>query len=111
VPADLDEWVLKPLYSFSGLGVSVGPTREEVEAVPSSERHNWMLQRRMRFTPAVETPHGGTMAEIRVMYIWTDRLRPVTNIVRMGRGKMMGVDHNKNLEWVGASAALYPVDV
>jgi hypothetical protein len=25
----------------------------------------------------------------------------------MGRGAMMGVDHNKNLEWVGASAGLY----
>jgi hypothetical protein len=24
----------------------------------------------------------------------------------MGRGKMMGVDHNKGLKWVGASAAL-----
>lgn len=111
MPADLDNWVLKPLYSFAGLGVSVGPSKEEVAAVPAAERHNWMLQRRMRFTPAVETPHGGTMAEIRVMYIWTDRLRPVTNIVRMGRGRMMGVDHNKNMEWVGASAALYPVGV
>lgn len=109
IPPDLEEWVLKPLYSFAGLGVRVGPTREEVLAVPEADRGQWILQRRMRFSPLVETPHGGTMAEIRVMYIWTTRLRPVTNIVRMGRGKMMGVDHNKNMEWVGASAALYPV--
>jgi hypothetical protein len=108
-PENLDEWVLKPLYSFAGLGVSVGPQREELDAIPPNERRRWILQRRQRFTPAVETPHGPTMAEVRVMYIWTDRLRPVTNIVRMGRGKMMGVDHNKNMEWVGASAALYPV--
>jgi hypothetical protein len=27
-------------------------------------------------------------------------------IVRMGRGLMMGVDHNKNMEWVGSSAGL-----
>jgi hypothetical protein len=25
----------------------------------------------------------------------------------MGRGIMMGVDHNRNLEWVGGSAALW----
>jgi len=25
----------------------------------------------------------------------------------MGRGMMMGVDHNKSMEWVGASAGLY----
>jgi hypothetical protein len=27
--------------------------------------------------------------------------------VRMGRGQMMGVDHNLNLEWVGGSAGLW----
>ena len=31
-------------------------------------------------------------------------LQPVNLIVRMGRGRMMGVDHNRDLEWVGASA-------
>ena len=43
----------------------------------------------------IETPHGPTQVEIRMMYVWTDRLRPVLPLVRMGRGKMMGVDHNK----------------
>lgn len=107
IPENLDEWVLKPLYSFAGLGVKIGPTRAEVDAVPAGERHNYILQERVRFTPAVETPHGLTNAEIRVMYVWLDELVPVTTIIRMGRGKMMGVDHNKNMEWVGASAALY----
>ena len=107
LPDDLDGWVLKPLYSFAGLGVSVGPSRAEIERIPAAERSNWILQERVRFTPVIETPHGLTQAEIRIMYIWTDRLRPVCNIIRMGRGKMMGVDHNKNMEWVGASAALF----
>jgi hypothetical protein len=40
------------------------------------------------------------------MYIWLDKLQPVSLLVRMGRGAMMGVDHNKDLEWVGASAGL-----
>ena len=57
------------------------------------------------FAPLVETPHGPTKAEIRMMYIWLDELRAVTTIIRMGRGKMMGVDHNRDMEWVGASAA------
>lgn len=49
--------------------------------------------------------HGGTQVEVRIMYIWPDELRPVLPLLRMGRGRMMGVDHNRNLEWVGASAA------
>jgi len=107
LPDDLENWVLKPLYSFAGLGVSIGPAKEEIDRIPVAERGRWVLQERVRFTPVIETPHGLTQAEIRIMYIWTDRLRPVCNIIRMGRGKMMGVDHNKNMEWVGASAALF----
>ncbi len=105
LPDDPENWVLKPLFSFAGLGVKVGPTRAELEAVP--DRENYILQRRVQFEPVIDTPHGMTMAEIRLMFIWTDRPRPVNTIIRTGRGKMMGVDHNKGLEWVGASAAFY----
>jgi hypothetical protein len=104
LPDDLDNYVLKPLYSFAGLGVKVGPTREDMDAVPKEQRSQYLLQRRMRFDPVIETPFGPTQAEVRVMYIWLDKLKPVSLIVRMGRGKMMGVDHNKDMEWVGASA-------
>ncbi len=100
----LDGWVLKPLYSFAGFGVILGPKRGQIDQIPHSERHNWILQERVDFTPVIETPHGYTKAEIRVMYASG---RPVTHIIRLGRGAMMGVDHNKDLEWVGASAALY----
>jgi hypothetical protein len=103
VPDDLENWVLKPLYSFAGLGVVVGPTPEDVAKVQDPEQY--ILQERVDFAPLVETPHGPTKAEIRMMYIWTDELRAVSTIIRMGRGKMMGVDHNRDLEWVGASAA------
>jgi len=106
-PMDLDDWVLKPLYSFAGLGVSVGPRREELEAIPVGERAHWILQRRCRFTPLIQTPAGPTQAEIRVMFIWLDELHAVATLIRLGRGKMMGVDHNKNMEWVGASAGLW----
>ncbi|MBY0504669.1 MAG: hypothetical protein K2X03_12215 [Bryobacteraceae bacterium] len=105
LPEDPENWVLKPLFSFAGLGVVVGPTRAELEAV--RDRENYILQRRVRFDPVIDTPHGMTMAEVRLMFVWTDRPRPVNTIIRTGRGKMMGVDQNKGLEWVGASAAFY----
>ena len=103
VPEDLENWVLKPLYSFAGLGVVIGPTREEVAGI--GDPSQYILQERVDFAALVETPHGPTKAEIRMMYIWEGELRAVTTIIRMGRGKMMGVDHNRDLEWVGASAA------
>lgn len=104
IPADPENYVLKPLYSFAGLGVKVGPSREEIDSIPTGERHQYLLQRRMTFEPVIETPFGPTQAEIRVMYIWLEKLTAVSLIIRMGRGKMMGVDHNRDLEWVGASA-------
>ncbi len=106
IPPDLENYVLKPLYSFAGLGVIVGPTAEEVRAADPA---NSILQERVRFRPVIDTPHGMTQAEIRIMYVWLDgEPEPMTTIIRTGRGKMMGVDHNRNLEWVGATAGLFP---
>jgi hypothetical protein len=102
---DLDKFVLKPLYSFAGSGVIIRPTRADLEAIPVAERGDYLLQERVNFTPVIETPEGKTKIEIRVMYIWLDELRPVNLIIRMGRGSQMGVDHNKGMGWVGASAA------
>jgi hypothetical protein len=102
VPDDLENYVLKPLYSFAGLGVVIGPSEDDIARVMDPTQY--ILQERVEFAPLIETPHGGTKAEIRMMYVWLDELRAVTTIIRMGRGKMMGVDHNRDLEWVGASA-------
>jgi hypothetical protein len=101
---DPARYVLKPLYSFAGLGVIVGPTAEDIAAVPDAERSQYLLQERVDFAPVLETPAGTNKIEVRIMYIWLDEMRAVNTIVRMGRGAQMGVDHNKNLEWVGASA-------
>jgi len=106
IPSDLEHYALKPLYSFAGLGVVIAPKAEDIAAIPAAKRPHYILQERMNFEPVVETPFGGTKAEVRVMYVWLEELRPVLTIIRMGRGLMMGVDHNKNLEWVGASAGL-----
>jgi hypothetical protein len=107
IPPDLENYALKPLYSFAGLGVLIAPKKEDIAAIPPDKRPYYILQERLHFEPVIETPFGGTKAEVRVMYIWLDELLPVLTIIRMGRGLMMGVDHNKNMEWVGASAGLF----
>jgi len=107
IPPDLENYALKPLYSFAGLGVVIAPKKEDIAAIPAEKRPYYILQERMHFEPVIETPFGGTKAEVRVMYIWLEELTPVLTIIRMGRGLQMGVDHNKNMEWVGASAGLY----
>ena len=107
IPPDLENYALKPLYSFAGLGVIIQPKKEDIAAIPADKRPYFILQERLNFEPVIETPFGGTKAEVRVMYIWLEELKPVLTIIRMGRGLMMGVDHNKDLEWVGASAGFY----
>lgn len=107
IPSDLENYALKPLYSFAGLGVIIAPKKEDITAIPADKRPYYILQERLNFEPVIETPFGATKAEVRVMYIWLEELKPVMTIIRMGRGLMMGVDHNKNMEWVGASAGLY----
>jgi hypothetical protein len=103
--AQPENYVLKPLYSFAGAGVIVGPTAAQLAAVPQEQRSQYILQERVDFRPVVDTPYGPTKIEIRIMYIWLDQLRAVNTIIRMGRGAQMGVDHNKGFQWVGASAA------
>jgi len=107
VPDDLQNYALKPLYSFAGLGVVIAPKKEDIEAIPAEKRGEYILQERMHFEPVIETPLGETKAEVRVMYVWLEQLQAVLTIIRMGRGLMMGVDHNRDMEWVGASAGLW----
>ena len=107
VPDDLENYALKPLYSFAGLGVVIAPSKSDIDAVPPERRSQYILQERLHFEPVIETPFGGTKVEVRVMYVWVDELTPVLTILRMGRGLMMGVDHNRNMEWVGSSAGLF----
>jgi hypothetical protein len=106
IPSDLENFVLKPLFSFAGLGVVIAPSRADIDAIPAAKRGEYILQERMNFTPVIETPYGETKVELRIMYVWLDELLPVLTIVRMGRGSMMGVDQNKGMRWVGSSAAL-----
>jgi hypothetical protein len=107
MPKDLEHYVVKPLFSFAGLGVIINLTPQDLAAIPREKRSQYILQERINFEPVVETPFGGNKMEVRVMYIWLDELLPVLTIIRMGRGLMMGVDHNRNMEWVGSSSGFY----
>jgi hypothetical protein len=110
-PADksIGDFVLKPLYSFAGLGVDMEPTREKLAAL--SKPREWILQEKVQYAEFVPTPDGPkSKAEIRMMFIWPDdETDPilVNNLVRMSQGKMMGVDFNKDKTWVGSSIALH----
>jgi hypothetical protein len=102
--------LLKPLFSFAGKGIQFDPTQAQLEEIPPDQRDGYLLQQRMDFVPTIETPHGLTQAEIRILYLWPDNasLTPVLSLIRLGRGKMMGVDHNRDQKWVGASAGFFP---
>ncbi|PYJ41480.1 MAG: hypothetical protein DME86_08460 [Verrucomicrobia bacterium] len=104
----LRNYVLKPLYSFAGLGVDMEPTREKLTAL--SKPHEWILQKKVQYAEFVPTPDGQkSKAEIRMMFVWPNDDEPtlVNNLVRMSQGKMMGVDFNKDKTWVGSSIALH----
>jgi hypothetical protein len=104
---DRERVLLKPLFSFAGKGIVFAPSDEELRSIPVERQREYMLQERMDFAPVIETPFGATQAEIRILYVWANgaEMEPVLSLVRLGRGKMMGVDHNRDQEWVGASAA------
>ncbi len=104
----LDEYVLKPLYSFAGLGVDMEPTPEKLRTLEKPQE--WILQKKVTYAEFVPTLDGRkSKAEIRMMFIWPDGKEPilVNNLVRMSQGKMMGVDFNKEKTWVGSNIALH----
>jgi hypothetical protein len=110
VPDDLSRYVLKPLFSFAGGGVNVEPTRADVDAIPAADRHAWCLQEKIEYEPAlIAADGGGVKVEIRLMFLRPDdEPKPILaqNLVRLSRGKMLGVDFNKDFTWVGSSVAL-----
>ena len=109
LPADLDRYVLKPLYAFAGKGVIVGPTHHDVAVIPAADRHLWILQERVTYARCIPTPHGDNAVEIRVMCLWPDRFSeplPVMSLARTGRGAYMGARYNTE-PWTGSSGCLF----
>ncbi len=111
VPDDFARrYVLKPLFSFAGGGVNVEPAAADLDAIPEEERSSWCIQEKIEYAPALQAPDGGVKIEIRMMFLRPDdEQKPVLtqNLVRLSRGKMLGVDFNKQFTWVGSSVAVH----
>lgn len=108
IPTDLENWVLKPLYSFAGSGVQVDVTPEAIAAVDHPE--HYLLQRKVTYAPVLESPEGGVKIEIRMMVMWpegSNKPEVVTNLARLSRGKLIGVRYNQDFNWVGGSSAFF----
>jgi len=108
LPDGLDNYVLKPLFSFAGQGVKIDLTQEDLDSIDDPQ--NFILQRKVKYADVIETPDIPAKVEIRMMYVWLEgdaRPHLVTNLARMSKGKMIGVRYNKDKEWVGGTVAYF----
>jgi hypothetical protein len=107
IPSDLENYVLKPLFSFAGAGVIFDVKPEDIASI--SDPENYILQRKVNYEAFIPTPNDTpAKAEIRMMCLWDEKgLKPIFNLARLSKGKMLGVDFNKERDWVGASAVLF----
>lgn len=106
IPEDLENYVLKPLFSFAGMGVLIDVQKKDIENI--SDPENWILQRKVSYEPVVQAPDGGIKVEIRLMYLWPEGKEPVLciSLARLSRGKMIGVRYNQDFDWVGGTVGL-----
>ena len=108
IPTDLENYVLKPLFSFSGTGVIFHVKKEDIEAV--TEKDLYILQKKVNYKPIIQSPEGKVKAEVRLLAVWKkDAPAPtlVTNLVRLSRGEMIGVKFNKDKDWVGGTVGMF----
>jgi hypothetical protein len=108
IPSDLENYVLKPLFSFAGQGVLIDVTEKDIEGIKDPE--NWILQKKVKYADCITTPTGPAKMEIRLMYIWEDDTELpllVNNLARLSKGKMIGVRYNADKDWVGGSVAYF----
>ena len=106
IPADLENYVLKPLFSFAGQGVIIDVTKSDIENIKDPE--NWILQEKVNYQPVVHAPDGGVKVEIRLLYLWPNGDAKPTlaiNLARLSKGKMIGVRYNQDFDWVGGTIA------
>ena len=108
IPTDLENYVLKPLFSFSGSGVIFHVKKEDIEAV--KEKDLYILQKKVHYKPVIQSPNGKVKAEVRILAVWKKEAPSptlVTNLVRLSRGEMIGVKFNKDKDWVGGTVGMF----
>ncbi len=107
-PDDLEQFVLKPLYSFSGSGVEFHVTTQKLDFV--ADKSNYILQKKVNYASVVQSLEGGVKTEVRLLYIWEpeqERPQLMTSLCRLSKGEMIGVKFNRDRTWVGASVAFF----
>lgn len=105
---NLDEYICKPLFSFGGQGVMLDPTIDTINAITDPE--NWMLQKKVTYAAAIETPSGPSKAEIRLFYFWDKQIGryvATNNLTRISKGPMIGVSYNNTATWIGGSISYF----
>lgn len=107
---NLDNYVLKPLFSFAGSGVNLHPSRGDLEEI--SDKENYILQKKVRYAALFEDiNHEFSKAEIRLMYIWDssdENPEYLINLVRMTKSDVANMGSiDKCQIWVGCSYALF----
>ena len=108
LPDDLENYVLKPLFSFAGAGVIIDVTKDDLEKI--QDKSNYILQKKVVYEPVLKSPNDPVKVEIRMLMLWPDKEpKPIVinNLVRLSKGKMIGVKYNKDKDWVGGSVGFY----
>ena len=107
-PTALDKYILKPLFSFAGQGVIIDISAGDIENI--KDPSGWILQEKVNYAHCIETPTGPAKAELRLFYFWDEDKQQyiaTMNLARLSKGKMIGVNYNKNATWVGGSLAYF----
>ncbi|HMQ47081.1 MAG TPA: hypothetical protein PKA00_06410 [Saprospiraceae bacterium] len=108
LPDDLENYVLKPLFSFAGMGVIIDVTREIIEDI--ADKDNYILQEKVTYAEVIPTPNVPAKCEIRMLMVWPDGAEKpilVNNLARLSKGIMIGVRYNKDKDWVGGSVCYF----
>ncbi len=108
IPTALDKYILKPLFSFAGQGVIIDISPADIENI--KDPSGWILQEKVNYANCIETPTGPAKAELRLFYFWNEAKQQyiaTMNLARLSKGKMIGVNYNKNATWVGGSLAYF----
>ena len=108
IPTALDQYILKPLFSFAGQGVIIDINTDDISNI--KDPSGWILQEKVEYANCIETPTGPAKAELRLYYFWDEAMKEyiaTMNLARLSKGKMIGVNYNKTATWVGGSLAYF----
>lgn len=108
LPEDLENYVLKPMFSFAGTGVHIHVTKEIINSI--KDKTNYILQEKVNYASIIETKDINAKFEVRMIMIHnskTNKIEIASNLVRLSKGEMVGVKFNKDKTWVGGSTAYF----